>query len=68
MNVRILNKQLADDVVVATVVPTKKKLAKASSYGKFYTTLATFKGVDIDAAVDAAWAWADANGHIVVEA
>ena len=58
MNVRILNNQLAYDLVVATVVP-----ADAGD-----NTLATFQGESDVHAVGLAWDWADANGHVVVEA
>ncbi len=58
MNVRILNVEVDANYVVATVVP-------ADNAGR---ALATYSGDTAFDAVDAAWGWADRNGHVVVEA
>lgn len=58
MKVRILNNEVAPGVVVSTVVPV----------GADSNVLATFQGENDFHAVGLAWDWADANGHVVVEA
>jgi type IV secretory pathway protease TraF len=58
MNVRILNIEVDDNYVVATVVPADKA-------GR---AMATYAGDCAERAVDAAWDWADRHGHVVVEA
>ena len=57
MNVRILNGQGVRDTLVSWIVPVED----ASR------VLAVFSADCVEHSVDAAWDWADANGHVVVE-